>query len=117
MKMKAVHSLEESRTSCQVTHHCFPEDFLLDDVFQSDSGLDSLELLQYFVLMVGAAATVVVVVVVGVVVMVVGLPYTFSPDMSSIMTQKLISRWVFALEEVSRFLTWFVPKAFAYFNV
>jgi hypothetical protein len=101
MRMKAVQSLEESRTSCQMTHYCFPEDFLLEVVLQSDSGLDSLELLQYFVLMVGAAATVMVVVVV----VVVGFPYTFPPDMSSILTPKLISRWVFALVEVSRFLT------------
>ena len=100
-KMKAVQSLEESRTSCRMTHR-IKDDIRLYVVLQSDSGLDSLELLRYFVLMVGAAATVVVVVAAAVIVVV---PYTFSPYMSSILTQKLLSRWVFALVELSLFLT------------
>jgi len=86
--MKAVQSLEESRTSCRMTHRCIKEDIRLYVVLQSDSGLDSLELLRYFVLMVGAAATEVVVSAAVVVVVVVVVPYNFSTDMSSSLTQK-----------------------------
>jgi len=71
-----------------MTHRCIKEDIRLYVVLQSDSGLDSLELLRYFVLMVGAAATEVVVAAAVVVVVVVVVPYNFSTDMSSSLTQK-----------------------------
>ena len=63
MKMKVVQSLQELRTFCEMTHHCFTEDCVLHVVLQSNSRLDSLELLQYFVLIGGAAAEAVLVVV------------------------------------------------------